>query len=324
MPEDMLQGFANVNIRSKIQFKLIDCTGKEETGEGIGVVRDAYTSFWREILDTRFLGNMQRVPLVVHDYFVEEWTTIGLILVKGFLDCGYFPLTLCKAFVINCLFGDESLPDKMLLNAFLKYISKTEERLVSSALTAGQTSNVFDDEFFQNILDRYRCRTKVSCMNVYGVFLELARQELVQKPYLMVCTWKNTLTPLKEKLPDAKAVEDLYSSMEPTNMKVVRLLQNEPKSLAERDVFSYLKEYVMNLEMNALKNFLYFTTGADVVLVSKIEISFIAFATRSQRRPIAHTCAPLLEISAAYTSFPDLRDEFNRVLARTDWGMDMA
>ena len=182
----MLEGFANfnVNIGTKVQFKVIDHKGQEETGEGIGVVRDVYTSFWKEILDTRFLGDRERVPFVVHDYFVDEWATIGLILAKGLLDCGYFPLTLCKAFVVNCLFGVEGLSNKMLLESFLKYISKTEEVLVRSALTAGQTSNVFEDDIFVNVLDRYKCRTNVSCINVYGVILELARQELVQKPYL--------------------------------------------------------------------------------------------------------------------------------------------
>lgn len=324
LPEDMLRAFGKLNVRSKIQFRIKDHKGKDETGEGIGVIRDVYTSFWKEILDTRFLGDRERVPLVVHDYFVEEWASIGLILVKGFLDCGYFPLNLCKAFVVNGLFGDEGLSNKILLESFMKYISKTEEVLVESALTAGQTSSVFDDDIFMNVLDKYRCRTRVSCMNVYAVFLELARQELVQKPYLMVCTWQNILTSIKEKLPDTKSVEDLYSSIKPTNIKVVRLLQVEPKTLAERDVFNYLKEYVMSLEMSMLRNFLYFTTGADVVLVPKIEIAFIAFASSAQRRPIAHTCAPLLEISAAYKSFPDFRDEFNKVLMKTDWGMDMA
>ena len=34
-------------------------------------------------------------------------------------------------------------------------------------------------------------------LNVYGVLRELAEQELIQKPYLMVYTWTTTLTYLK-------------------------------------------------------------------------------------------------------------------------------
>ena len=34
-------------------------------------------------------------------------------------------------------------------------------------------------------------------MNVYGVILEIAKQELVQKPYIMLCSWKKCLSALK-------------------------------------------------------------------------------------------------------------------------------
>ena len=34
-------------------------------------------------------------------------------------------------------------------------------------------------------------------MNVYGIILELAKQELVQKPYIMLCYWKKCLSALK-------------------------------------------------------------------------------------------------------------------------------
>lgn len=33
------------------------------------------------------------------------------------------------------------------------------------------------------------------------------------------------------------------------------------------------------------------------------------------RRPIAHTCNYILEISSTYQSFPELREEFNGILA---------
>eukprot|EP00111_Clytia_hemisphaerica_P011962 TCONS_00035134-protein len=157
-------------------------------------------------------------------------------------------------------------------------------------------------------------------MNVYGVVLELARQELIQKPYLMVVTWRNALVTIKRSFPDVKSIQDLYSKISPTNMKVVKLLEGNPKNIAERDVLSYLRQYVMGLETTLLKTFLHFVTGADIILVEKIEIMFIVFETINQRRPIAHTCQLFLEIASAYRSFSDLRDEFNMVLSKKRMG----
>ena len=42
-------------------------------------------------------GEKERVPFARHDHFV------GRILVKGFVDVGYFPAFLSKAFVSYCL-----------------------------------------------------------------------------------------------------------------------------------------------------------------------------------------------------------------------------
>ena len=33
------------------------------------------------------------------------------------------------------------------------------------------------------------------------------------------------------------------------------------------------------------------------------------------RRPVAHTCGPLLELPSTYLSYPELRNEFDSILA---------
>ena len=320
MLKELIHAFKDVAINDNINFEVIDWRGQKEDGQGAGVVRDVYTSFWKEILDTHFLGDQERVPLIVHDFYVDEWTNIGKILVKGFKDCGYFPLNLSKAFIINCLFND--VPNEILLESFLKYIPKMESTVADIALKAGGSSTVFDDETFLDFLDRYGCRTRVTCSNVYGVMVELARQELIQKPYLMVCTWKQSLSSIKESFPSIQSITDLFAKAIPDNRKVIKLLEADPRNKAERDVFDYLREYVMGLEMGMLKKFLKFTTGADMILIEKIKISFVVFSNDVLRRPIAHTCAPMMELSSAYKSFPDFREELNNVLSANEWGMD--
>ena len=76
-------------------------------------------------------------------------------------------------------------------------------------------------------------------MNIYNVVLEFAKQELIQKPYIMVCSWSKFMHKLRS-FPEFccfDAVHQYYSSANPTNKVVISLLDVEPKSDAERDFF---------------------------------------------------------------------------------------
>ena len=56
---------------------------------------------------------------------------------------------------------------------------------------------IYEDEDFLELLGHFNCRSRVRPLNAYGVVLELTQHELIQKPYLMTCTWTNTLKYLK-------------------------------------------------------------------------------------------------------------------------------
>ena len=40
-----------------------------------------------------------------------------------------------------------------------------------------------------DFLEQFKCRTLLTKENVKGVIIELARQELIQKPFIMVSCW---------------------------------------------------------------------------------------------------------------------------------------
>ena len=71
-----------------------------------------------------------------------------------------------------------------------------------------------------------------------------------------------------------------------------------------------------------LSQFLRFTTTSDVLLSSKIEISFTKLEGASSR-PIAHTCGPLLELPSTYSNFVELWKEFHNILSKDSWEMDI-
>ena len=75
-------------------------------GVGNRVSRDVYTSFWKEAANSLLIGKTERVPYGRHDLFKYGCEAIGKILLKGYIDAGYFPVVLSKAFVLYTLFGE--------------------------------------------------------------------------------------------------------------------------------------------------------------------------------------------------------------------------
>ena len=84
---------------------IINARGEKEPGVSARVERDVYSSAWKEILDGMHVGERESVLFVCHDLYINEWNSIARILVKGFIDTKYFPLQLCKAFIVHVLLG---------------------------------------------------------------------------------------------------------------------------------------------------------------------------------------------------------------------------
>ena len=54
-----------------------------------------------------------------------------------------------------------------------------ESKIVEAALR-GTRPKIYDDDHFLDILGRFNCKSRVTIMNIYGVILEIAKQELMQ------------------------------------------------------------------------------------------------------------------------------------------------
>lgn len=83
-----------------------------------------------------------------------------------------------------------------------------------------------------------------------------------------------------------------------------------------------LQRYMRGLDNAKLVQFLRFTTASDVLITNKIEVSFTRLEGASSR-PIAHTCGPLLELPSTYSNFVELRQQFNNILEKSSWEMDI-
>ena len=182
--------------------------------------------------------------------------------------------------------------------------------------------DIYTEEEFLDPMERLNCRSQVHPLNVYGVILELAKQELIQKPYIMVCSKKKHMNLLKryDEFKSLEAVQKLYKNSEPTTKKVLEYLLR--KSDSEKECLKYLQRYISGLDKVFLLKFLRFVTGTNIVSnISKLPVIFIKMQG-FQRRPIAHTCGPLLEISDTFRNFCELKEEFQHVLSSNAWTFD--
>ena len=170
------------------------------------------------------------------------------------------------------------------------------------------SQDIYTDDEFLDTLDKFNCRSRVHPMNVYSVILKIAKQELIQKTYIMVCSCGKYINSLKQ--------HDHFKSPEPVQkfyrilnrpIKVLALLKADLKNDAERDSCKYLQQYIRGLEQVHLLKFLRFVTGANIVSgVTMASVNFIKIEG-FQRRPLAHTCGPLLEFPNSYRNFCEMR-----------------
>ncbi|XP_022806613.1 uncharacterized protein LOC111343696 [Stylophora pistillata] len=267
--KDMIKHFKGEKmLQSELVFTITNERGQNEEGVGIGVSREVFSLFWKEFANGMTIGERERVPFVRHDHFIKEWGAIGRILVKGFRSVSCFPLFLSKAFMCHCLF-DAEVPEGILLESFMKYLSPVEEDLVTNFL--GKADFADENDLF-DFPERFNCRSQVSPENIKKVIVQIANQELIQKPRVMVATWQPIVQELKQypEFQTIAGIQGFYDKINPTNKKFLNSLEAQPNTEAERDALKFLQRYIRGLDNAKLIQFLRLTTASDVVITINI------------------------------------------------------
>ena len=66
-----------------------------------------------------------------------------------------------------------------------------------------------------------------------------------------------------------------------------------------------------------LEHLLCSLTRAEILVVEAINVIFKKKESKFTRMPIAHTCAPCLELPSTYSNFCKLREEFSSILEKS-------
>lgn len=294
---------------SPLKFSFIDEIGADADG----VSRDVYCAFLTEFLDCAAEGQDMRVPLLSSRWQEEEWKLVGRILVKGFQDHGYFPSRLAPAFTVALIFGEHSVSHDLLFESLLFYISPEERDLVNKALLEDLLGE--EQEELLDLLDRMGAKSIPTRENLKAILLNLGHKLIIQQPkYALDKMSEVARTTFAHAFKSQQNIQELYENMKPTARKVLKLLEASPATQAESQSLRYLQQYIRGLDQAGLRKFLRFTMGSDVLCINKIEVLFTCLDGVA-RRPVAHTCGPVLELPWTYLSFPELCVELDNILS---------
>ena len=169
-----------------LNVKMILPNGSLEEGEAEGVRRDMLSEFWDSFrLYTN--GNSMRVPRVVHDMMEEEWRAIALVMCFGYLSEDYLPSYIAPSFLKACI--SEHVSDNDLMKDFLELMEEYNAEVVKEAMESG----VIDKDVVV-ACGQYQCKKILTQKNLKSVLIELAHQELLQKPAFMIKMWHPIIT----------------------------------------------------------------------------------------------------------------------------------
>ncbi|PIK45973.1 hypothetical protein BSL78_17181 [Apostichopus japonicus] len=312
--EDMIVAFQSEGIiHQQLTFSFVGESAVDQSG----VSRDAYSSFWDAFYDRRTSGSNTVVPCITVQYCREEWLAVGHILVKGYKDHKIFPIRLNINFLTAMLLGEEMVTDDMLLSSLYSYSPEDVKDMLVRA-----RDNPLDDDDQTDLIEFLADSGWNSAIPNSGnhahfdkCLLQIAHKILIQtSKYPLVCMADVTRRYLRPDFTDVSSIQSLVKEIAPTNRKVLKLLKANVNSAREQKVFQLLKMYVRGLERDMLSRFLKFCTGSSVMSVASIEVTFNSIAGL-QRRPVARTCGPVLELSVMYADITDLRYEFNSILS---------
>ena len=249
------------------------------------------------------------MPCVRHDMSRSEWCSVARILIAG-IKVGYYTLALSRAFLVLGLFGESKLPGNMLISSFENYVSLEEKENIDAMLKIFEEGNT---ELLE-LLSFYNCYKKPTKENLSIVLQELAHPEIVQKPRYIANCCVEVVYASKSIFDTIEQLEEFYQSRLPTAKKVINALKCGIRNDAQRAAFNHLTRYIKSLSKDDLMMLLRLITDSDLAPDAIV----VNFEEQVFRAPSVRTCGNVLNLSASYSCYNELAEEFTNVLRNKD------
>lgn len=292
-----------------------------------GVSRDMFSAFWLHVYKKDFDGVASLLPITHPHKDMSMFPRLGLIMSHGYLVCGFLPVKLAFPVIAAVLLGPTvSISSSILVRSFADYLSIHDGAILKEAL---QQPSEFSERLKANlivVLSKFNCRkVPANRQQLKPLLAELARYELITKCLGALYALHSGVE--HKHFWEPLSADDLFAIFNALNATAADVLDaiKEPANFcnnAEATVFGYLLQYVGNMKDEEVKNFLRFVTGSSCLVSAKIEVAFNGLCGTS-RRPIAHTCNSVLELSVSYETYTEFAEEFTAVLCdEFSWIMD--
>ena len=318
---EMIASFQSDIVYEPMKVELIDELGSDADG----LSREIYTLFWHEMYE-RCEGEYYRVPAISPEFGIEEWKSVANILCKGYIDHRIFPLKLAPVFMIALLDQEEFLTDNELLNSFKLFNNNLDRDLIDNVLQEGFSSLSNDDkDSFLDLLSRCGSHENPESCNAKDLLRKVAHKCLIQMPAYIIKAMKVTVQMhLKAFFPNQQSILKIYEQCKPTPQKVCNLFEVSADLSADETLcFGFLKQFIRGLNSDRLIKVLVLMTASSMISVEKISVRFTKLRGL-ERRPIFHTCGPVLELPCTYSNYRDLRQEWNSIVEEGNLQMDIA
>ena len=293
-----------------------------------GVCRDMFSAYWEHAYQQYFDGNSLLVPVLHPESDMESFPKLGLVLSHGYLMSGFLPTRIAFPAIASILLGPNvDVPDSSLVETFGDSLNPVERSVIKECLS------VRTAEFPENllsqllaVLSRFGCRTRPTPATLGSRLAGIAKHEFQVKPLAAVCSISSGIPNQEQSFWRSFSVEELYKlhiTLDGSANKVLQLLA-EPvfANESENRVFGYLQEFIGNMKRDEIRTFLRFTTGSSVMIAKGISVAFNSLSGFA-RRPIAHTCACILELPLTYTTYLEFEGEFNAILSDDEYNWEM-
>ena len=320
---DFYRGSPDLSLRLRVQFE-------EERGHDLGgLTKDLFSAFWAEALQIYFKGENACVPFLsssnrhlARDIFIP----IGRLLEHMIRLTGTMPPQLCRSSIL-AMAGDHEADEALLLEDYLLHLPEAESVLLKQCLDTASWTEAQERRLllFSTV---HQLHSLARPENLRRSLINLAQVELLDSCATllrMVYTgfsaegkrFLGTLTPA--------GIRSLYASFDATPEKVAALIENHfiegELSILEVSIVNYVSMFVREMDKTMLHKFLVWSTGSPT-MPSQFQLTFNA-VSGAGRRPIAHTCGNILEISTDYTRYEEFKREFTNVL-NSEFAMDMS
>ena len=325
---DVLGLFNNASVLEHypLQIKFLD----EMAIDHGGVSRDMLSGFWEEAYRHQFDGSALLVPVVHAQTDMSVFSTLGRILSHGYLLEGFLPVRIAFPTLAAMLLGPNvQLPDDIVTQSFADSLDSVEASLIKFCLTISSKSfPVGVQSKLISLFSRFGSRQLPTPLNLRQQIKQVAHYQFIVKPAAALSMVHSGIPVAEQPFWKQRTVDDLRSlfmCLTATPSKVLEVL-DEPDFVhsAQERVYGYLRQFIGNMKMDEVRNFLRFVTGSSVLSNAAIKVTFNALGGLA-RRPIAHTCDNSVELSTEYLTYVDFTAEFEAILSDTvySWSMDI-